>query len=107
MSEINKDNLKYALSYVPLVSFVFLFIEKDISKEFRKHINYAMILFLIYVVLSFILKVLFLYLLLPLLFIIYIWASIYFGFKAYNWEKIEVEVLDNIQDKISDSISKK
>lgn len=107
MSEINKDNLKYGLSYIPLVAFVFLFMEKDISKEFRKHINYWMILFLIYIVWSLILNVLFLYIFLPLFFIIYIWVSIYLWWKAYNWDNVQVDILDNIEEKISYNIGKK
>lgn len=45
MSDIKKDNFKYGLSYIPLVAFFFFFTEKETSTEFKKHINYGMILF--------------------------------------------------------------
>jgi len=107
MSEINKNNLKYSLSYIPLVAFFFLFTEKEISKEFKKHINYGMILFWIYIILSFILKILFLFFLSYLLFILYIWLSIYLWFKIYNWNDFQVDILDNIEEKVSDNFWKK
>jgi hypothetical protein len=46
MSENKKDNLKYALTYIPLVAFFFYFAEKNKSEEFSKHLKYAMVLFL-------------------------------------------------------------
>jgi len=107
MSDIDKNNLKYSLSYIPLVSFFFLFTEKDISKGFKKHINYGMILFWVYVLVSWLLKFLFLYILLPLLFLAYIGISVYLWFKAYRWDEIQVDILDNIEEKISDNIWKK
>jgi len=107
MSEINKDTLKYGLSYIPLVAFFFHFTEKKISITFRKHLNYWMILFLVYVVWTIVLKVLFLYILMPLLIIAYIWLSLFLGYKAYNWDDIQVDILDDIEEKISDNIGKK
>lgn len=102
MSENNKDNFKYSLSYVPLVAFVLLFIEKDITKEFRKHINYWMILFWVYFVVTFIFKALFLYILLPIVFLAYIVVSVILWYKVYSWEETQVDALDNIEDKLKD-----
>ncbi len=107
MSDIKKDNLKYSLSYIPLVAFFFLFVEKDISKDFKKHINYWMILFWVYVVLSIVLNALMLSIFIPILFVAYLWASIVLGYKVYNWDDVQVEILDNIEIKIKDNFDKK
>jgi len=106
MSEINKNNLKHWLSYIPLVAFFFFFTEKNISKDFKKHINYGMILFWFYIVWTILLKLFFLYILLPFLVIFYFLAWLYLWLKAYSWENIDVEILDNIEETISNNIGK-
>jgi len=107
MSEINKDNFKYAITYIPLVAFFFYFAESNRSEEFNKHIKYWMVLFLWYAVLSIVFRILLLWWLTPLLFVAYLWVSGVLAYKAYNWEKVEVEILDEIWDKIQEKIDDK
>jgi hypothetical protein len=57
MSENKKDNLKYAITYIPLVAFFFYFAESNKSEEFSKHLKYAMVLFLVYFVVSIVLRI--------------------------------------------------
>ncbi len=105
-SENKKDNLKYGLTYIPLVSFFFYFAEENKSLEFKKHIKYAMVLFLWYLVISIVLRIMLLWIFTPLLFIAYLIISWILWYKAYNWEKVDVEILDNIWDTIQDKINK-
>jgi len=107
MSENRKDNFKYALTYIPLVAFFFYFAEKDKSEEFKKHLKYAMVLFLWYTVISIVFRILLLWWLTPLLFIVYLFISWVLWYKAYNWEEVEVEILDEIWDKIQEKIDDK
>ena len=105
MSENSKkDNLKYALTYIPLVAFFFYFVEENKTEEFKKHIKYAIVLFLWYVIISIILWVLFLWWLKPILLIVYLVFSIVLWYKAYNWEEVEVDILDDIWDKLQEKI---
>lgn len=39
------ENLKYALCYIPLVSFILYYIEKNKSAILEKHIRYGMVIF--------------------------------------------------------------
>ncbi len=106
MSEIKKDNLKYALAYIPLVAFFFYFAEEKKSEEFKKHLKYAMVLFLAYIVISIILRLILLWWLVWLLLFAYLIVSAILWYKAYNWENIDVEILDEIWDKIQEKIDK-
>ncbi len=104
MSENKKQNLKYALAYIPLVAFLFYFTEDNKTEEFKKHLKYAMVLFLAYVVLSIVLRIMWLYWLIPLLFVAYLVVSWILWYKAYSWEEVEVEILDEIWDKLQEKI---
>ena len=104
MSENKRQNLKYALVYIPLAAFFFYFIEENKSEEFKKHIKYAMVLFLGYIVLSIVLRIMWLYWLIPLLFVAYLVVSWILWYKAYSWENVEVEILDEIWDKLQEKI---
>ncbi len=106
MSEIKKDNLKYALAYIPLVAFFFYFVEEKKSDEFKKHLKYAMVLFLAYIVISIVLRLILLWWLVWLLLFAYLIVSAILWYKAYNWENIDVEILDEIWDKIQEKIDK-
>jgi len=106
MSE-KKDNLKYAIAYIPLVAFFLYFTEKNISKEYSKHLRYGMILFWMYVLISMVLKVLWMWWIVPMAFTVYLVVSWILAFKAFNWDSVDVEILDNIWDTINDKINKK
>lgn len=97
----NNQNLKNALCYVPLVSIVFFFVEKDKSKEFMKHIKYGSYLFFAYIIL----QILLWWVLWGVIFLLYLWIFIYLWYKAYNWQAIQIEYLDKFEGKFKDSLS--
>ena len=107
MSTNQKDNMKNTMCYIPLVSFILFFIEKKPSEEFKKHMKYWMILFWWYFISSWILQILFLYMLTGFLSLGYIVISVYLWIKAYNWEDSDIEILDNISENIEDKFWKK
>ena len=100
MSENKKINFKYAICYIPLVAIFLYFTEKNISDEYKKHIKYWILLFVIYVIITTVLRTLWLWWFNWLIILAYFWVSIYLWLKAYNWEKVDVEILNDISEKI-------
>ncbi|MCD5385360.1 hypothetical protein LRZ95_01690 [Candidatus Gracilibacteria bacterium] len=107
MSENNKENFKNAICYIPLVAFFLYFTEKKTTEEFKKHIKYGMMLFIIYVITTTVLSVLWMGWLNGLVVLAYIGISIFLGFKAYNGEKVDVKILNDISDKFKETTGKK
>ncbi len=108
MEENNKkENLKYAIAYIPLVAFFLYFTEKNISDEYKKHLKYAMLLFGIYVVISTVLRLMWMWWLVPMVFVVYLLASWFLAFKAYSWEKVEIDALDNLWNSIEEKLNNK
>ena len=110
MSETSKkDNFKNTLCYVPLVAFFLLFSEENKSQDLKKHINYWMFLFWILVILIILISIFLSFIpvvasfLKVILLLTYFVASWFFGYKAYNWEKVSVEVLETIEDRVKDN----
>jgi len=99
MSENNKENFKYAICYIPLVAIFLFFTEKNTNEQYKKHIKYWMILFWIYAATTTLLNILWMSWFNWLVFIAYMSISIFLGYKAYNWEKVDVDVLNDISDK--------
>jgi len=99
-NSLEKDNIKNLLCYIPLVAFVLFLTEKKKSKWLMNHIKYWAILFIIYI-LS---KALIGFIFWGLITILYVFISLYLWYKAYNWEKIEIEYLDKLEWKIKDSM---
>jgi uncharacterized membrane protein len=95
------------MCYIPFVAFILFFVEKNVSKEYNTHMKYWMILFWGYILFSWILSAIFLWMFVWILALFYIFVSIYLWFKAYNWENIDIEILDNISDTIEDKMWKK
>jgi len=91
----NKEGMKNAVSYIPLVAFVLFFIWKSKNEPQNKHVIYGMLLFWVYLILS----VIFSWLIDVLLFLLYIWVSSYFWYMAYSWEDVEVKLVDDYIDK--------
>lgn len=103
MSTKQNENIKYALAYIPLVSIFLFFTEKKASKEYKKNIDYSLILLWLYTVLNIILW----WLIWALIFIAYIWISAFLWYKSYNWKQIDIELLNNILDKINNKLNPK
>lgn len=106
MSDIKKDNLKNALCYIPIVAIVLAFTEQNKTEEFKKHMNYWIILFIIYLVIKMILWVFFFYwsfMISSTITLIYFIISGILWYKAYVWEDVKIDVLDDIEDKVKDN----
>lgn len=99
-NEERRDNFKDAICYIPLVAIFLYFTEKNPDEEYKKHIKYWMLLFWLYIVITTILRWMLLWGLTFFVFLAYIILSLFLWFKAYNWDKVEVEILDNISDKL-------
>ncbi len=95
IKEGQNERLKNALCYIPMVAFVLFFIEENKTKTFEKHMRYWMVFFIVYFVLTILMSWLFM----GLLFLFYMGVSIVFGYKAYIWEDIKLEFLDNFFEK--------
>lgn len=105
-SSVNIRN-KNAMCYIPVVAIFLHFSEAKKTPELKKHIKYAIIIFIAYAVLDVVIWWMFW----PLLFIIYLWISWFLWYKAYLWEKIEIsfidEHFDNSNKEKKDSSEKK
>ena len=103
--ENKKDNLKNALCYIPLVNIVLFFVEENKTEEFKKHLNKGLLLFFIYLFIKAILWMFFWYWWWYwwVITLIYFIISGVLFYKAYNWENIQIEVLDNVEEKIKDT----
>ncbi len=93
----NKLAVRKALCYVPFVSLVFFVIEKD-NKDLEIHIRYGILLFAFWVIGGLIGKILDVSFLVFLLYIAWSW---YLAFKAYSWEDIKVDFLDQAWEAIT------
>lgn len=95
-----KDNFKNAICYFPLVAVLLFFVEENKTPDLEKNIKYGIYLIILYMILSFAFSIVFILLpLLPLLSLFYVWVSIYYWYKAYNWEDIRIEFIDKIEEK--------
>ncbi len=101
----NSDNLKNALCYVPIVAIVLFFTEEKKSDSLKKHIKYWNFLFFAYIIARFIITaVLPLWSLSGILFLAYAGITWFLGYKAYNWEDMNVEYIDKFEDKIKEKL---
>jgi hypothetical protein len=89
------DKLKSALCYIPLAWLVIFFIEKDKSPYLIKHIKYWTVILIIFIIIRITMFAVMLNFLAPLLWLWYIGISVFLWYKAYNWEWIELEFIDN------------
>lgn len=96
--ESQNQNTKNALCYIPFVAIIIFFTENQKSPELMKHVKYGIFLFIIYILLQAIIGI-FLWWLLVLF---YLWISAFLFYKAYNWEKVELEHIDKLEGKIKE-----
>lgn len=107
MSENKKDNLKYAMCYIPFLAIVMYFIEDKKTKELKKHINYWIILFVGLIIANIVLKALFLGFFTVFTTLVYVIISAILAYKAFSWEEISIEVLDSIEKKVDTQLNPK
>jgi hypothetical protein len=98
--EGNNKRLKYAMSYLPFVPIVFLFIESNRSPEFSKHIKYWIFIFVFYIVLVSVLTYF-----AGFIFIIYLLAVSFLFYKTYNGETVNLEYIDEFETTVKDTLS--
>jgi fatty acid desaturase len=94
--------MKNALCYIPLASFFIHFTETKKTKELKKHIKYWIVLFIAYAILNVLLWIFFGWLVL----VIYLGISWFLWYKAYNWDEINIEIIDNLGSNKSDKNKK-
>lgn len=92
------QDIKNAMAFVPLLAFIFLFIDQNRTKRFNKNISYAISLFIAYVVSS-----LFLFFISYLILILYFWISVFLWYMAYLNKDVDIKFLDNILNKIKEN----
>jgi len=106
--EANKaqsDNIKHALCYVPIAAIVLFFTEEKKSDALKKHIKYWNFLFFAYIIARFIITaILPLWSLSSLLFLIYAGITWFLGYKAYQWEDMNVEYIDKFEETIKEKL---
>ena len=102
---LEKQNVVHALSYFPYFvgPIAMFFLAKTDKNKAMHHIKYSAIIALVVVVLFFILKGF----IANAVNLAYIAGSVYLAWKAYNGEEVNIEILDNIEDKISETVTKK
>ena len=92
MENESSQNVKNALCYIPWVAFFLYFAEKKKTSDYDRHMKYGMILFWVFFVLWIFLRTIFLW----FLFVIYLWGSVFFGYRAYNSEDVKIKFLDDL-----------
>ena len=101
----NGDKLKNAICYIPLGWVVLFFTEQTKSNVLMKHIKYWTALFLAFVILRFIIAWILMLPISGLLSLVYIWITWFFWYKAYNWEDINIEYIDDFEKKMKDKLN--
>ncbi len=99
----NSDRFKNAICYIPFVAMVLFFTEQNKSSDLMKHIKYWVFLLIAYILLRAFLW----WLLWGVLFIVYAWISIVLWYKAYNWENVDIEYIDDFEKRIKDNYDEK
>lgn len=102
----NSDRFKNGLCYIPFVWIVLLFTENQKSPMLMKHIKYATFLLFVYLFLNFIFVWLFtIRWVWWFLFVIYAWITGFLWYKAYNWEEVQLDYVDDFEQKVKDKMN--
>jgi len=96
-------NVQNALAYVPYLGAIVMYVWKRPSKgDLLHHIKYSALILVGITVLCILLNGFFG----QLATLAYLGLSGFFAWKAYNGEKVSIEILDTIEDKISEKVKK-
>lgn len=97
-----KDNFKNTVCYIPLIAIGLYFIEEPKTEDYKKNIRYWIYFFGLYVLSSIIIYFFLLYwAILFILFFVYIIMSVFYWFKAYRWDDINIFVIDELDKKVN------
>ena len=101
---LENANMVHALSYFPyfIGAVSMYFLGKSDKKKSLHHIKYSAMLALVAFVLIVLLRGFFA----QIASLAYLVISGFFAWKAYNGEEVKVELLDTIEDKISEKVKK-
>lgn len=103
----NSDKLKNAICYIPLGWAVLFFTEQKKSDELMKHIKYWTFLFIAFIFIRLVIVWIFMLPISGLLFLLYAWITGYFWYKAYSWENVDIEYIDEFEKKIKENLNDK
>lgn len=101
----NGDKLKNAICYIPFVWIILFFTEQNKSSELIKNIKYWTFLFIAFVLIRLLLVWILMMPLSWILFLLYAGIVGFFWFKAYNWEDINIEYIDDFEKKIKENLN--
>ena len=104
-SILDQANMVHALAYIPyfIGAVAMYFLGNTDKKQAMHHIKYSAMIAGVAMILILVLKGFFG----MVVSVAYLVISALFAYKAYRGEKVEVEILDVIEDKISEKIQKK
>jgi uncharacterized membrane protein len=106
MSEENSwsqsQRIKNAMCYIPFVAVIFFFAENKKTAEFERHCKYWITLLVVFMVLTILIRWTFF----GFIFLLYIWVSVFLWYKAYNWENVKIDSVDDSLSKVEDIMKK-
>ena len=100
INNTNRNNFKNAICYIPWVAIWLFFTESNRSDELNKNIKYWISLFVAFIFVRFLIEWILMIPIWGILFIIYIWISWVLLYKAHKWEKIDIEYINKIEEKV-------
>lgn len=96
-------NVTSALSYFPyLIGAIAMYFLAEDKKNTLHHVKYSAMMAVAVIVLMFVLNGFFA----GVLNLAYWGVSFFFAWKAFNGEEVKVEILDSVEEKISEKINK-
>lgn len=103
-SLLEQENMVHAMAYFPygIGAIAMFFLGSSDKKKALKHIKYSWVLAAIVFLLMLLLKGIFG----PLLMLVYLGFSAFLAYKAYNWEDIQIDMIDSLEGKVQEKIKK-
>ncbi len=94
----NNKKFNEALCYAPLWAILVFFIveNKDKTKDLKKHMKYGFIIFIVYLVISFLLW----WLMSWLILVVYLGIALFLAYKVYSWEEVNIDIIDDFEKKL-------
>ena len=102
---LSREEFTHACAYVPYFFWPVLmfFLADTDKKKILVHIKYSAVMAFVVVVWHIVLSWSILgFLLFPW----YVGLSIWLGLKAYNWEKIQIDFIDSLEDSVQEKLKK-
>lgn len=101
----NGEKFKNALCYVPFWWIVLFFTENKKTNLLIKNIKYSTFLLIAYIVIHFLITWVLMLKVWWILFLIYAGITWFLWWKAYNWEDINIEYINEFEKKIKDNLN--